>query len=306
MERLVTNRKAHARPLLCLAVGASWWILSGRTHAESRTSHLQAASSSRGQAGPGALWEQMERGPHTGSFQEALVGVEVTASTSDGAVKRVHHGNGVILRCDGYVLVPTSLFGTSLDVAGSKEEASSLRISIVLRPGMAGERRVSAHRPRFERPGLGFTVAKIDNWHGPALLTETPVEMAANETVDLYWVAWDGTANKWLPLKHQSAKLGAFPSEGGKEKPGRREFAEPQPAVSLGRWSWDPPGGRSASSRRAVRRRGQKPSSGVTPYRLRRTVWYRRRRRRREALVNNLTARKTTRRGRQTRGCLAR
>src|SRR6266540_2700990 len=82
------------------------------------------------QTAANSLWDQMERGPHTGSLQDALVGVEVTAASSDGAVKRIHRGTGLILRCDGFVLVPTALFNTALDVAGSKEEASGLQITI--------------------------------------------------------------------------------------------------------------------------------------------------------------------------------
>jgi hypothetical protein len=194
----------------------------------------QANRQAAPKAGSSALWEQMERGPHTGSLQDSLVAVEVTVSTSDGAVKRVRRGNGLIIRCDGFVLVPSALFNTSLEVAGSKEEASGLQITIVVRPGMAGEKRFPAKRPRFERAGMGYTVAKIDNWHGMSFTTETPASMPSGESVGVYWSEWDTAGLKWLPVKQAGAKLGVAAADEDDRKPGRRPFFEPIERVPVG------------------------------------------------------------------------
>jgi hypothetical protein len=217
------------------AHGVSAIILAGTIAGQVATVLAQSGSgSARRQAPPAALWEQMERGPHTGSLQDALVGVEVTATSSDGAVKRVSRGNGLIIRCDGFVLVPTALFNTSVDVAGSKEEAASLMITIVLRPGMAGEKRVVARRPRYERPGLGFTVAKIENWHGMSVTTQSPAGLRRGERLGIYWTEWDAAGKQWTPLKHKAAVLGGEGAEADRDHPGRRVFAEALERVPSG------------------------------------------------------------------------
>ena len=153
------------------------------------------------------------------------MGVEVTASSTDGAVKKVRRGNGLVLRCDGFVLVPTALFNATVEVAGTKEEGQ-IQIAIVVRPGMEGEKRLAAHRPRYERAGLGYTVVKIGNWHGVALTTETPQEMKRGEHLDIYWTDYDPTERKWLPIKRKVAAAGSMPAEADKQRPGRRPFAE--------------------------------------------------------------------------------
>lgn len=185
---------------------------------------LQGASSRRPFTAD-SLWQQMERGPHAGSLQDALVGVEVTAASTDGAVKRIRRGNGLVLRCDGFILVPTALFNATVEVAGTTEDAQ-LQITIVTRPGMEGERRFAAHRPRYERLSLGYTVVKVANWHGTAMTTETPEGLRRGDRLDVYWTDWDAMAKKWLPVKRVLARAGSLPAEPDKARPGRRPFSE--------------------------------------------------------------------------------
>src|SRR4051812_3188251 len=57
-------------------------------------------------------------GSHTGPVESAIVGIEVVNTTKDGAAQQVRRGNGLIIRCDGFVLAPGWLFSKTVTVGG--------------------------------------------------------------------------------------------------------------------------------------------------------------------------------------------
>src|SRR5262245_57880919 len=79
--------------------------------------------------------EPVSAGPHLGTIDQALVGVEVTNIAKDESVRETRRGIGLILRCDGFVLAPRRLFSTAITVAGHTEEVGRQGVSIVVNPG---------------------------------------------------------------------------------------------------------------------------------------------------------------------------
>src|SRR2546423_6890358 len=75
-----------------------------------------------------------DNGSHTGTVDQALVGIEVTTAASDGSAQTVRRGNGFVLRCDGFVLVPAALLSKTVVVAGQSETAGRQAIQVVLNP----------------------------------------------------------------------------------------------------------------------------------------------------------------------------
>src|SRR5688572_25089444 len=75
--------------------------------------------------------EKFTKGPHIGPAEEALVGIEVihTAPETETVVR---HGNGFLLRCDGFVLLPSSLFVPPKSQEG---KVTTRTASIFLSPG---------------------------------------------------------------------------------------------------------------------------------------------------------------------------
>src|SRR5437879_2014753 len=109
--------------------------------------------------------------PFLGSARDALVGVEVTNSPRTGAAE-VRHGNGLVLRCDGFIAVPTSTLAQSF--TGKPVEPDPQTITIVQNPGSAAERRWPAARPPMIRDDVPYAVLKLSGFHGPAARTLLP------------------------------------------------------------------------------------------------------------------------------------
>lgn len=155
-----------------------------------------------------ALMRLYETGPHLGSVEQALVGIEVTTESADGAVRQTRHGNGFMLRCDGFVLAPSSLFGAGVKVAG-QVEAGRQTITVVLHPGTAQEKRVSALPPHFMPPSVGYTAIKLDRVHTPALQTLLPDALRPGDAVQVWAALWDAAAHRFLPPARHDATLAA-------------------------------------------------------------------------------------------------
>lgn len=153
---------------------------------------------------------------HVGTVEEALVGLEVINTESDGS-KKIRHGNGLILRCDGFVAFPTALF--------SKSDTSVQTAFVTLYPGTPKAQRVRlSHagytgrvRGKTERfYPLPYAVFKLDDVHVPALLTLLPDDLKPQDELQIAWSAWDEQARTFLPVQRRAVTLGERPKE---EKP---------------------------------------------------------------------------------------
>src|SRR2546427_12922756 len=84
-----------------------------------------------------------DSGAHTGSVEQALVGIEVVNTAKDGATRQARRANGFILRCDGFIIAPADLFSRTIVVAGQAEESESQTITVTVNPGTNRERRLA-------------------------------------------------------------------------------------------------------------------------------------------------------------------
>lgn len=152
--------------------------------------------------------------PHLGTVQDALVGITVTNKADDGSLQ-VRHGNGLMLRCDGFVLAPAELFNTRNPSTKTPTLPKQI-VTIVVHPGTAQELSVKGRRPNWygyvaqgsQRQFLGYAVLKIDNLHCPALRTLLPDSLQPDDTVSVAWSAWDEATHRFQALQTQPVKIG--------------------------------------------------------------------------------------------------
>src|ERR1041385_1978352 len=76
--------------------------------------------------------EKFEKGPHTGPVEEALVGLTVERVGQSGASEGTRIGNGIVLRCDGFILAPAAIFQDS-----SGQTLADVRVAVIIHPGRA-------------------------------------------------------------------------------------------------------------------------------------------------------------------------
>ena len=152
--------------------------------------------------------------PHLGTFADALVGLIVTNKAQDGSLQ-TRHGNGLILRCDGFVLAPADLFNTR-NIEGQSPNVPNQSVAAVLHPGTAKEQRVVGHRPNWygflplgnPRCHLRYAVFKLDNVHVPTVPALLPDSLHPNDPVQVVWSAWDEAAQHFQPVQTTPAIIG--------------------------------------------------------------------------------------------------
>src|SRR5258708_22794456 len=106
------------------------------------------------------LIAKFERGPHIGKVEDALVAVEVINTSSDGIAQPPRRVNGLILRCDGFIIAPSGVFDYTR--TGASQFADSQSVSVGLNPGTSIEKRFPAPRPHWIAQGLGYAALKDD------------------------------------------------------------------------------------------------------------------------------------------------
>lgn len=185
--------------------------------------------------------EAYARGPHTGGAEQALVGIEVTSASGDGAVSETRRGNGFVLRCDGFILAPAGLFPRSVRVAGQSESVGQQSVIITLSPGAERAQRVTARRPRYQGRDVAYVALKLEEAHLPALRTLLPDTLQPGETVQVVWSAWSSSRRAFQPLERRAARLAALlerKEDGEREEetrpPGFIAFAELLEGVPAG------------------------------------------------------------------------
>jgi len=165
---------------------------------------------------------------HVGSAEEALVVIEVTHRPKGGEHVTTRRGNGFLLRCDGFVIAPSALFGAPPQ--GQEEQA----VTVILHPGTEHEKRVRARRPRYFARGIGYAVLKLDNVHAPALRTLLPNALKTEETVWVVASAWKEGAKRFSPPRKQAAQIRALQEKDSPHEPGWVPFREPLRDIPAG------------------------------------------------------------------------
>jgi len=180
--------------------------------------------------------EAQRNAVHLGSAPlDALVGIEVTNTASDGSVKVKRWGNGFVLRCDGFILAPIDLFSGSITVNGQSETAGKQTVTVFVNPGRPNQIRIPAAAPRFHGRDVRYGVLRLHNFHSPAVKTLLPDVLSANSTVELVYSALDPATGNPLPAARLSAKAAKAPVEGSDEaRAGKREFSESVANIPIG------------------------------------------------------------------------
>ena len=145
--------------------------------------------------------KQFETEAHTGPIEKALVGVEVSGAA-------VRHGNGIVIRCDGFVVTPQILFGATVNSVTQK-------VMVTLNPGTSEARRVPARvvgtsamlRRAFVGRPEPLVVLKIADIHTPALRLLLPDALAEEKQAILAWSEWDATRGNFLPIQTRPVAL---------------------------------------------------------------------------------------------------
>jgi len=80
-----------------------------------------------------ATFAAYEKGAHTGPAESALVTIQVTGTNPNGTPITPRFGNGLVLRCDGFIAIPFDLYNLTSDSTPSTP--SKLSIHVTINPG---------------------------------------------------------------------------------------------------------------------------------------------------------------------------
>jgi hypothetical protein len=173
--------------------------------------------------------EDLLKGPHWGQVEDALVGVEVITDEPTG--KTVRHGLGMVLRCDGFILIPTDLFAVNGVFTTHKGT-----ITVVLHPGTDEEVRYAGHAPRNVADRISYAALKLDGFHSVALKTLLPDTLNTGDEVEIVWRPWVAATNHYGALVRRKVKLGSrtAPTSAISAVAGGIDFEEPIEGVPGG------------------------------------------------------------------------
>jgi formylglycine-generating enzyme required for sulfatase activity len=180
---------------------------------------------------PIQVLKEFAKGPHTGPIEEALIGVEVTDTARDLKTTQTRRSNGLMIRCDGFLLAPTGV--ASYSMVGQDQDADHQVIEVVLHPGTAQEKRAYAYRKRFAGYKLGYIALKLFSAHIPAIRTLLPDTLKPGDEVQVVWTDYDETTRRYGSLQRKTAKL-ARPDPKAKLAPGEIAFEVPLEGVPGG------------------------------------------------------------------------
>lgn len=172
-----------------------------------------------------AILAELAIGPHLGSPEDAVVGIEVTNRTDDGSAEQTRRGGGFVIRCDGFVLAPASLFSRSISVAGASEEVSKQTVIVVIHPGTPREKRIAARPPRYIPREVGYAVVKMEGAHVPALRTLLLDSLKAGDNVQVVGAIWDGASKGFRTVPRATGAVGPAPGSGDSAPPGEAGIA---------------------------------------------------------------------------------
>ena len=142
---------------------------------------------------PPEVLAEMEKGPHYGDPEESLVAVEVANLSVPSDTRVTRRASGIVLRCDGYILCPTSLFA----VAEGEKASDITQITVITRPGTREERRIPARKPAYIPRDAAYCALKLDNIHLPAARISLPEELKPNRPLEMMSIEWNPTLQKY-------------------------------------------------------------------------------------------------------------
>ncbi len=171
--------------------------------------------------------EKFERGPHTGPVDDALVGLYVEPLGGEGSsAGAVRVGNGLLIRCDGFILAPSAMFQ---DKDG--QPFASVRVTVFIHPGRPKPTIVAGRKPRYIARGIGYTIFKIDDVHLPALKIVTSDACKPGDVVEVAYFGWDENGAFSQPIRRVPAPIGVSAKD---LPPGAIAFSDTLPNIAPG------------------------------------------------------------------------
>ncbi|MEP6755855.1 MAG: SUMF1/EgtB/PvdO family nonheme iron enzyme [Chthonomonadales bacterium] len=154
------------------------------------------------------LAQAQDGGPHTTSVPQAVVGLDVTCFSSDGSASITRHGNGLMLRCDGFVLAPVSLFEDNITVAGRSEEVGKVSVSVIIHPGAQNAEKKSALVTKYTSRNVDYFIVRIKNFHSPAALTLLPNRFVTGSPINVYTANYSDATHGYEQVAGFSNSIG--------------------------------------------------------------------------------------------------
>jgi formylglycine-generating enzyme required for sulfatase activity len=175
-------------------------------------------------------WSSLDREPytrwttHTGSAEEAVVHVRVSLKDAETGETEVREGSGFVVRCDGFVMVPTALLSPAMTTRDGQtrnipRETIQTTLTFVAADGPIPPPQSAPH-PRLwtQSEPLGFALSKLNDLHFKGIPLLDPQNVRENMAVEVvYAVPAPGKAGK--------AEAVAVSATVGKAMAGRARFA---------------------------------------------------------------------------------
>lgn len=152
---------------------------------------------------------------HIGPPEEALVGITVINHSAEGTAQ-TRHGNGVFLRCDGFVLAPEALFRVQNTPGDKVAGKPNQKVIVVLHPGTNHEEPILAQRPdSYVRLDSGdryyqmtYAVLKVNDIHVPAPHALLPDALSPGMPLKVFWSEWSESQSRFLPVQSLDSAVG--------------------------------------------------------------------------------------------------
>ena len=150
------------------------------------------------------LIKRYETEKHIGTIDEALVGITVEYHDAAGKLIDVRHGNGVVVRCDVFILAPEGLYRNRPGIKIDAQSSTYLH----LYPGTAKEVKISV-KPPFEYNLDGNVyLLRSKTIHVPAVRCLLPEGIKKGEDLESVSSDWDAVSKRFLKPSHHAVHRG--------------------------------------------------------------------------------------------------
>lgn len=172
---------------------------------------------------------------HTGTASEAVVHVRVTLQDYLTGETQIREGNGFVVRCDGFVLVPTELLLPKIQLASGETRRVNLKDKTTRLVFAAGDGGVppaqNVPHPRFFYENVPFALVKTNDHH----LKSVPLLAADGVKTEMLVQVVYAKPKHGEPDQVEAVVTEAIVSQGEQDKTlfSLRALAHPVPAGAL-------------------------------------------------------------------------